>query len=71
MKRRSARAAERGQIVLIVAFGAVVLFGIAAIVVDIGFSWMLLRQGQNAADPAALAAARFISDPDPVTGLQS
>ncbi len=36
----------------------------------LGFSWMLARQEQNAADPAALAAARFITDPDPVTGIQ-
>jgi hypothetical protein len=61
----------RGQILLIVAFGMVVLIGIAAIAIDLGFSWMLRRQEQNAADPAALAAARFISDPDPVSGVQS
>ena len=61
----------RGQILLVVAVSVVVLFGIAALVVDLGFSWMLHRQEQNAADPAALAAARFISDPDPVTGLQT
>jgi hypothetical protein len=60
----------RGQILLIVAFGMVVLIGIAAIAIDLGFSWMLRRQEQNAADPAALAAARFISDPDPVSGVQ-
>jgi hypothetical protein len=61
----------RGQILLVVAFGMVVLLGIAAIAIDLGFSWMLRRQEQNAADPAALAAARFISDPDPVSGVQS
>ena len=61
----------RGQVLLIVAAGMIVLFGIAALVVDLGFSWMLRRQEQNAADPAAVAAARFISDPDPITGLQS
>lgn len=61
---------ERGQVLLIVAFGMVVLIGIAALAVDLGFSWMLRRQEQNAADPASLAAARFISDPDPLTGLQ-
>ena len=49
----------------------VVLIGITALVIDVGFSWMLRRQEQNAADPAALAAARFISDPDPVTGVQT
>lgn len=65
------RSDSHGQILVIVAAGMVVLIGITALVIDIGFSWMLRRQEQNAADPAALAAARFISDPDPVTGLQS
>ncbi len=63
--------ASRGQILVIVAVGMIVLIGIAALVIDLGFSWMLRRQEQNAADPAALAAARFISEPDPVTRLQT
>jgi hypothetical protein len=53
-----------------VAAGMIVLIGIAALAIDLGFSWMLHRQEQNAADPASVAAARFISDPDPVTGIQ-
>lgn len=61
----------RGQVLLLVAFGVVVLIGVAALAIDLGFSWMLRRQEQNAADPSALAAARFISDPDPVTGFQN
>ena len=61
----------RGQILPITAVAMIVLFGVAALVVDLGFSWMLRRQEQNAADPASLAAARFISDPDPVTGAQT
>jgi hypothetical protein len=48
----------------------VVLIAIAAIVVDLGFSWMLHRQEQNAADAAALAAARFIGTQQP-DGTQS
>ena len=32
---------------------------------------MLRRQEQNAADPAAVAAARFIGDPDPISGVQA
>ena len=44
----------------------VVLLGIGAIVVDLGMSWMLHRQEQNAADPGAIAAARWLRDP--VTG---
>src|SRR5687767_179934 len=62
---------ERGQILVITAASLFVLLAIAAIVVDLGFSWMLHRQEQNAADPAALAAARFIGDQDPVSGNQT
>lgn len=61
----------RGQVLIITAAAMVVLLVVAALVIDLGFSWMLRRQEQNAADPAALAAARFISDPDPVTGVQT
>lgn len=53
---------ERGQILVIVAAGLVVLMGVAALAVDLGFSWMLRRQEQNAADPAAIAAARHLRD---------
>ena len=63
--------AERGQILIITAAALFVLLAIAALVVDLGFSWMLHRQEQNAADPAAVAAARFIGDQDPVTGNQT
>ena len=42
----------------------VVLLGIAALVIDLGMSWMLRRHEQNAADPAAIAAARYIEDSD-------
>ena len=44
----------------------VVLIAIAAIVIDLGFSWMLHRHEINAVDPAAIAAARWLRDP--VTG---
>jgi hypothetical protein len=54
--------APRGQILVIGAFAMVVLLGIAALVIDLGFSWMLRRQEQNAVDPAAVAAARYIPD---------
>ena len=62
---------ERGQILVMVAAALVVLLGIGALVVDLGFSWMLRRQEQNAADPGSLAAARFIGDQDPGTGAQA
>lgn len=56
----------RGQILVVVAAGMVVLIAIAAIVIDLGFSWMLHRHEINAVDPAAIAAARWLRDP--VTG---
>lgn len=57
------RSAPRGQLLVVVAFGMVLLIGIAALVVDLGFSWMLHRQEQNAADPGSIAAARWLRDP--------
>jgi hypothetical protein len=54
---------ERGQILLVTAAAMVVLLGIGALVVDLGMSWMLHRQEQNAADPGAIAAARWLRDP--------
>ena len=48
----------RGQVLIITGAAMLVLLGIAALVVDLGFEWMLHRQEQNAADPAAIAAAR-------------
>jgi hypothetical protein len=57
---------ERGQVLILTAAAMIVLLGIAALVVDLGMSWMLHRQEQNAADPGAIAAARWLRDP--VTG---
>jgi hypothetical protein len=61
---RHGRTTDRGQVLLITAFSMLVLIAIAAIVVDLGVSWMIRRQEQNAADPAAIAAARYIQDGD-------
>jgi hypothetical protein len=47
-----------------VAAALIVLLAIAALVVDLGFSWMLHRQEQNAADPGSIAAARWLKDED-------
>jgi hypothetical protein len=55
----------RGQILVVAAAAMIVLIGTAAIVIDLGFSWMLSRQERNGADPGALAAGRYI---DPSTG---
>ena len=60
--RKDGGSARRGQVALITAFAMVVLIGIAALAIDLGFSWSLRRQVQNAVDPAALAAARWIND---------
>lgn len=63
---RSARASRRqdGQILVVVAGGMVLFLAIAALVVDLGFVFMLRRQEQNAADPGAIAAARYIPSAD-------
>ena len=55
---------SRGQAMIVVALSMVVLLGLAALVVDLGLSWILRRTEQNAADPAAIAAARYIEDGD-------
>jgi hypothetical protein len=52
---------NRGQVLVITAFAMIVLLAICAIVVDLGFSWMLHRKEQNAADPGSLAAAKWIN----------
>jgi len=57
---------ERGQVLVIVAASMVVFMGIGALVVDLGLSWMLRRDEQNAADPAAIAAARYIPPNNPL-----
>jgi Flp pilus assembly protein TadG len=51
---------DRGQIIVIFAGGLVTLMVIAALVIDLGFVFMIRRAEQNAADPGAIAAARYI-----------
>jgi hypothetical protein len=51
---------ERGQILVLFAGGLVTLMVVAALVIDVGFTFMIRRAEQNAADPGAIAAARFI-----------
>src|SRR5690348_12458403 len=57
--------AERGQVLVIFAGGLIALLAIAAVVIDLGFVFMIHRHEQNAADPGALAAARYIRYPGP------
>jgi hypothetical protein len=66
MRRRS----QRGQILVIFTGGLVLLLAIAALVIDLGFVWMIRRQEQNAADPGALAAARYIRYGTPAPNLE-
>jgi len=54
------RTRERGQILVVFAGGLVLVLAIAALVIDIGFTFMIRRAEQNAADPGAIAAARYI-----------
>ena len=51
---------ERGQILPIFVGGLILLLLIGALVIDIGFVLTIRRQEQNAADTAAIAAARYI-----------
>ena len=55
------RAASRGQALVLVALGMALLLGMASIAIDIGRLWTQQRFMQNAADAAALAAAKSIA----------
>jgi Flp pilus assembly protein TadG len=58
------RSSQHGQMLVIFAGALILIMAIAALVVDLGFVFMLRRQEQNAADPAAVAAARYIPTRD-------
>jgi Putative Flp pilus-assembly TadE/G-like len=51
---------QRGQVLVLFVGGLVTLLLIGALVIDLGFAWMIQRHEQNATDPGALAAARYI-----------
>ncbi|WP_426244019.1 pilus assembly protein TadG-related protein [Nocardioides sp. LHG3406-4] len=57
MRTAARRRDERGAVAIMVAFLAITLFVIAALVVDLGLARDTRRQSQNAADASALAAA--------------
>ena len=67
---------QRGQILVIFAGGLVLILLVAALVIDLGFTFMIRRAEQNAADPGAIAAARYIRTgagltPEPVRMRQA
>ena len=51
------RNSEKGQVIILIAFGIVALIGFAALAIDGGRAFEDKRHAQNAADTAALAAA--------------
>jgi Putative Flp pilus-assembly TadE/G-like len=54
---------ERGQVVVILAVMLVVLLGMAALVVDIGYAYYVQRTLQASTDAASLAGAQDLPDP--------
>jgi hypothetical protein len=56
------RQRELGQILPIGAIAILILVGIAGLVMDVGFTWLLVRREQAATDVGAIAAARYIPD---------
>jgi Flp pilus assembly protein TadG len=60
MSERKARLDDAGAVAILTAVLAVVLFGLAAFVVDLGLARDNRRQAQNTADAAALAAANAL-----------
>lgn len=62
---------EAGQLMIIVALGMVVLFGFAAVAVDLGNAYSQRRLAQNAADAAAMAAIRMVRTGSSATGAST
>ena len=59
--RRRHRSAERGQVLVIFAFGAIGILAVAALVFDVGQNLFERRKQQDAADASALAGARWMT----------
>jgi Flp pilus assembly protein TadG len=55
--RRHAQDAQRGQVLVIVALGLVVLVAMVGVVIDGGYAWGKQRETQNGADASAEAGA--------------
>jgi Flp pilus assembly protein TadG len=60
--RKDAATEERGQVLVIVAAGMVILIALVGLVIDGGFAWGRQRDTQNAADAAALAGATVMAE---------
>lgn len=67
--RRITRGADDGAVAIIVALFAVVLFGFAALVVDVGNGQNIRTQSQNAVDAAALAGVRALANGEDVPAV--
>lgn len=62
--RSRPRPGQHGQVLVIFAGGLILLLAVAALVIDLGFTFAIRRAEQNATDPGAIAAARWIrADP--------
>ena len=68
--RRGSSSGSDGQIIVLFALALFVIFAIAALVYDVGQSFVDRRTEQNVADAGALAAARYLpSCPSPQTNV--
>jgi Flp pilus assembly protein TadG len=67
LRRPRAEREPRGQVLVIVAGGLIVMFALTGVVVDGGFAWGQQRDNQNAADAAAEAGAVVLAET--LTGL--
>ena len=60
MRRIGGEPGDRGAVAILVATFAIVMFGVGALIVDLGMARVTRRDAQNAADSAALAAANAL-----------
>jgi Flp pilus assembly protein TadG len=51
---------QKGAVAIMVAISSIILLGMAAFVIDFGYSWATTNELQNAADAGALAGARAL-----------
>ncbi len=63
MAPRDRQDGERGQVIVLIVLFLVVLLGMAALVIDVGYAYYAHRSLQASADAAALAGAQELPDP--------